>query len=68
MKYSFHCSNCGYTFFSNDRVAVAQQRRGHKIKFKQGVVEIRHCPLVPVGKTGTIARPDLAIKLQEEPS
>lgn len=66
MKYSFHCRNCGFTFFSNNTVEVAKARQDHKIKFKYGVVEIRHCPLVPVGKTGTIARPDLAVKLQEQ--
>ena len=68
MKYSFYCPNCGDTFMSDDKKEVAKYRQNHRQKTLIGGLarrDVRMCPMVPVGKTGTIARPKLANFLTE---
>lgn len=68
MNYSFHCKHCGYTLLSNDKAEVKKRREEHYVEVARiAMTPLKVCPLVGTDKDrpAMIARPDLAIKIQE---
>lgn len=64
MKYSYVCKRCNFTVLSNDKAEVRLAKQMHKARVITGQDGLKRtmpkCILVPVGKGGTIARPQLA--------
>ena len=56
--YSFYCKKCGDFFSSEDKEKVKNYRKKHKAFMKP-------CPM-QLTKRGTLARPSLAIMIDEE--
>ena len=64
MKYNFFCTHCGFNVLSNDKAEIKLAKQMHKARVitdLQGFKRvIPKCILVPVGDSGTVARPGLA--------
>ena len=64
MKYSFFCKHCNFHVISDDKAEIKFAKQMHKartITDLQGFKRvIPKCILVPVGDSGTVARPGLA--------
>jgi len=64
--YSFYCKNCGDSFSSSDKHEVRLYRENHKIKwYLAGRVTKSYCKLQKTLRN-TLARPQLAIIINEE--
>ena len=63
--YSFYCKNCGDFFSSGDKDKVKSYRENHKVKPMMSFYDAKVCPMQKT-KRGTLARPSLAIMIDEE--
>lgn len=64
MKFSYFCRKCGFNVLSNDKAEIKLAKQMHKARVitdLQGFKRVMpKCILVPVGDSGTVARPGLS--------